>query len=83
MWGWFGGGGAAAKQNAPKNAIINLRQQLDLLSKRERHLEQQIEEHDAVARKNVTTNKNGENHRSLPRKLAGAIWSLNSRSHEI
>ncbi|KAF8471168.1 Snf7-domain-containing protein [Kalaharituber pfeilii] len=56
MWGWFGGG-AAAKKNAPKNAIINLREQLDMLSKRERHLEQQIAEQEAIARKNVSTNK--------------------------
>lgn len=57
MWGWFGGG-AAAKKNAPKNAIINLREQLDMLTKRERHLEQQIADQDAIARKNVSTNKN-------------------------
>lgn len=57
MWSWFGGG-AAAKKNAPKNAIINLREQLDMLSKRERHLEQQIADQDATARKNVSTNKN-------------------------
>jgi len=56
MWSWFGGG-AATKKNAPKNAIINLREQLDMLSKRERHLEQQVAEQDAVARKNVSTNK--------------------------
>jgi len=57
MWGWFGGG-AAAKKNAPKNAIINLREQLDMLTKRERHLEQQIADQDAAARKNISTNKN-------------------------
>ncbi|KAF8429626.1 Snf7-domain-containing protein [Tirmania nivea] len=57
MWGWFGGG-AAAKKNAPKNAIINLREQLDMLTKREKHLEQQIADQDAIARKNVSTNKN-------------------------
>ena len=57
MWGWFGGG-AAAKKNAPKNAIINLREQLDMLTKRERHLEQQIADQDAIARKNVSINKN-------------------------
>jgi len=56
MWSWFGGG-AAAKKNAPKNAIINLREQLEMLSKRERHLEQQVAEQDAIARKNVSTNK--------------------------
>ena len=60
MWSWFGGG-AATKKNAPKNAIINLREQLDMLSKRERHLEQQVAEQDAVARKNVSTNKQSEN----------------------
>ena len=59
MWGWFGGG-AAAKKNAPKNAIISLREQLEMLSKRERHLEQQVAEQDAVARKNVSTNKQSE-----------------------
>lgn len=59
MWGWFGGG-AAAKKAAPKNAIINLREQMDMLSKRERFLEQQIAEQDAIARKNVSTNKNSK-----------------------
>ena len=57
MWGWFGGG-AAAKKNAPKNAIIGLREQLELLQKREKHLEQLISEQDGLARKNITTNKN-------------------------
>jgi len=57
MWGWFGGG-AAAKKNGPKKAIIDLREQLDMLTKRERHLEQQIADQDAIARKNISTNKN-------------------------
>lgn len=56
MWGWFGGG-AAAKKNGPKKAIIDLREQLDMLTKRERHLEQQIADQDAIARKNISTNK--------------------------
>jgi len=56
MWSWFGGG-AAAKKNAPKNAIINLREQLDMLSKREKHLEQQVAEQNAIARKHASTSK--------------------------
>lgn len=60
MWSWFGGASAAQKRkDAPKNAILLLRNQLDVLQKKERHLENQIAEQEAVARKNVTTNKNG------------------------
>jgi len=58
MWGWFGGGGGQKRKEAPKNAILGLRTQLDMLQKRERHLEAQMEEQDAVARKYVSTNKN-------------------------
>jgi len=57
MWGWFGGAASQKRKDAPKNAILMLRQQLDMLQKRERHLETQMAEQDAVARKNVTTNK--------------------------
>ncbi|BDD60667.1 ESCRT-III subunit protein snf7 [Monascus purpureus] len=59
MWSWFGGASAAQKRkDAPKNAILLLREQLDMLQKREKHLENQMAEQDAVARKNVSTNKN-------------------------
>lgn len=60
MWGWFGGGAAAQKRkDGPKNAILGLRSQLDMLQKREKYLNTQIEEQEAIARKNVNTNKNG------------------------
>lgn len=60
MWGWFGGGAAAQKKkDSAKNAILGLRSQLDMLQKRERHIQNQIEEQEAVARKNVNTNKTG------------------------
>lgn len=60
MWSWFGGASAAQKRkDAPKNAILQLREQLDMLQKREKHLENQMAEQDAVARKNVSSNKNG------------------------
>ncbi|KAI1428652.1 vacuolar-sorting protein SNF7 [Xylaria sp. FL1777] len=59
VWGWFGGGGAAAKKkDTPKNAILGLRTQLEMLQKRENHLKNQMAEQDAIARKNVNSNKN-------------------------
>ncbi|KAL7949584.1 Snf7 domain-containing protein [Trichoderma barbatum] len=58
MWGWFGGGAAGQKKkDSAKNAILGLRAQLDMLQKRERHIQNQIEEQDGIARKNVNTNK--------------------------
>ncbi|KAF5010856.1 hypothetical protein FDECE_3001 [Fusarium decemcellulare] len=58
MWGWFGGAAAQKRKDTPKNAILGLRSQLDMLQKRERHLQGQIDDQDAIARKNVSTNKN-------------------------
>ncbi|KAI1270174.1 vacuolar-sorting protein SNF7 [Xylariaceae sp. FL1019] len=59
VWGWFGGGGAAQKKkDSPKNAILGLRTQLEMLQKREKHLQTQMDEQEAIARKNVNTNKN-------------------------
>ncbi|OAL45692.1 vacuolar-sorting protein-like protein snf7 [Pyrenochaeta sp. DS3sAY3a] len=54
--GWFGG--AAAKKDAPKKAILQLRGQLEMLNKREKHLQNQMDEQDTLARKYVSTNKN-------------------------
>ncbi|CAG8116568.1 unnamed protein product [Penicillium salamii] len=58
MWSWFGGAAAQKRKDAPKNAILTLREQLDMLQKRERHLESQISDQDAVARKNINSDKN-------------------------
>lgn len=61
MWGWFGGNSAQGRKDSPKNAILDLRSQLDMLQKRERHLQNQIEEQDATARKHVSaSNMNGK-----------------------
>jgi len=58
IWGWFGGGGPAQKRkDTPKNVILDLRTQLEMLQKREAHLTRQIEEQEQIARKNVNTNK--------------------------
>lgn len=61
-WGFANlfGGGAATKKDAPKNAILRLRSTLEMLSKREKHLENQMAEQDAIARKNVSANKGGK-----------------------
>lgn len=59
MWGWFGGAAAQQRKDAPKKAILQLREQLDMLQKREKHLETQMEEQDKIARKNITANKAG------------------------
>ncbi|EPS27686.1 hypothetical protein PDE_02630 [Penicillium oxalicum 114-2] len=58
MWSWFGGAAAQKRKDAPKNAILSLRAQLEMLQKREKHLENQIAEQDAAARKHITSNKN-------------------------
>ncbi|KAG7288700.1 ESCRT-III subunit protein snf7 [Staphylotrichum longicolle] len=57
IWGWFGGGAAQKRKDTPKNVILDLRTQLEMLQKREIHLTRQIEEQEQVAKKNVTTNK--------------------------
>jgi charged multivesicular body protein 4 len=59
IWGWFGGGAAQKRKDTPKNVILDLRTQLEMLQKREAHLTRQIEEQEQIARKNVTTNKTG------------------------
>jgi hypothetical protein len=59
VWGWFGGQSAQKKKDSPKNAILGLRSQLEMLQKRERHLQNQMDEQDGIARKNVSSNKNG------------------------
>lgn len=56
--GWFGGG--AQQKESPKHAILGLRSQLEMLSKRETHLQNQIDEQDTLARKYISGNRNGE-----------------------
>jgi len=63
MWGTLFGGGAAAnkkKQDAAKNSIIKLREQVNMLEKKEAHLQKQIDDLTATAKRNVTTNKKGK-----------------------
>ena len=44
-------------KEGPKNAILGLRSTLEMLTKREKHLQNQMDEQDNVARKNVNANK--------------------------
>jgi len=63
MWGTLFGGGAAAnkkKQDAAKNSIVKLREQVNMLEKKEAHLQKQIDDLTATAKRNVTTNKKGK-----------------------
>lgn len=62
--GWFGGG--QAKKEAPKKAILQLRGQLEMLNKREKHLQNQMDEQDSIARKYVSSNKNGKSGLATP-----------------
>lgn len=63
-WGWgtLFGGSAKSQKDTTKNAILGLRGNADMLAKRERHLQNLMEEQDAIARKNVSTNKTGMCH---------------------
>ncbi|OJD10999.1 vacuolar-sorting protein snf7 [Emergomyces pasteurianus Ep9510] len=81
MWSWFGGGSAQQRKDAPKNAILSLRQQLDMLQKRERHLETQMAEQDAIARKHVATNKNAA--KAALRRKKGHERSLEQTNAQI
>ena len=49
LGGWFGGN-TAAKKDAPKKAILQLRSTLEMLNKREKHLQNQMDEEDQKAR---------------------------------
>lgn len=55
-FGWFGGGGQK-KRDMPKNAILQLRSTKEMLNKREKHLQNQMDDQDAIARKYINTNK--------------------------
>jgi uncharacterized protein YlxW (UPF0749 family) len=62
MWSTLFGAGAAAnkkKQDAAKNSIVKLREQVTMLEKKEAHLQKQIDDLTATAKRNVTTNKKG------------------------
>lgn len=56
MFNWFSGS-AQQKKETPKKAIINLREHISMLNKKQNHLEVQIKNQETIARENVTSNK--------------------------
>ncbi|KAB8627248.1 hypothetical protein FH972_026081 [Carpinus fangiana] len=68
--GWFGGAGAAKKKDAPKNAILQLRSTLDMLAKREKHLQNQADDQQGQARKFLAANNQTQAKAALRRKKA-------------
>jgi hypothetical protein len=61
MLSWITGNSSAQKRKAaPKDAIVALRAHMEMLQKRERHLQNLMDEQDAIARRHISTNKNGE-----------------------
>ncbi|KAK6456129.1 vacuolar-sorting protein SNF7 [Scheffersomyces xylosifermentans] len=57
MWNYFFGGNAQNKKEAPKRAIVDLREHISTLNKKKSHLESQIADQDALARKYISTKK--------------------------
>lgn len=80
-WGlnWFGGG--QAKKEAPKKAILQLRGQLEMLNKREKHLQNQMDEQDTLARKHVSSNKAGTPFQSCSQRMLGLTPEQRQRQH--
>ena len=74
---WFGGGRKDSRESA-RDAIVDLRQQLLMLEKKEEFLNKKIEEELAKARANATSNKRcewscvialvGERDKALPQR---------------
>jgi charged multivesicular body protein 4 len=58
LMGYFGGGRRDGKASA-RDAIVTLRQQLQMLEKKEDHLQKRIDDEVAKARANAVSNKAG------------------------
>ena len=57
---WISGKGSAASKDNTREAIVNLREHLLMLDKKEEHLSNKIEEEMRKARANATSNPRGE-----------------------
>lgn len=58
MWSYLFGGNPQKKKELPKKAIVELREHISMLNKKQTHLENQMKEQDEIARKNISSNKN-------------------------
>lgn len=57
MWNYLFGAPKQQKKELPKKAIVELREHIQMLHKKRSHLEQQINDQEALARKYITSNK--------------------------
>jgi charged multivesicular body protein 4 len=57
MWNYLFGGNKPPKKELSKRAIVELREHIQTLNKKRGHLEQQMSDQDAMARKYISTNK--------------------------
>lgn len=91
MWNYLFGGNAQQKKDRPKKAIVQLREQIQILNKKRSHLELQAEDQDAIARKNITTNKTAaknalkrkKGYEAQLEKLENQIQSLENQLNTI
>ncbi|KAI9834897.1 MAG: ESCRT-III subunit protein snf7 [Thelocarpon superellum] len=81
LMGWITGNSAQKRKAAPKDAIVALRAHLEMLQKREVHLQHQMDEQQAIAKKNISTNKTAAK-QALMRKKQHE-HSLNQTSAQI
>lgn len=64
LWNWFGGTTAAKRKEMPKNVIVDLREQLEMLQKRADYLSTLIDKEDANVKENLVSNRAGVFHPS-------------------
>lgn len=57
MWGYMFGKSTPVKKELPKKAIVELREHILTLGKKRNHLELQMSDQEAIARKHITSNK--------------------------
>jgi len=80
---WFTGASAATKRRDEiKTSIISLREQLQLMRKREKLLETQIAAQTDIARKNATSNKSGKSRSSGLGLLHAVEVALHPAAHD-
>ena len=65
-------------RQAARDAIVNLRQQLQMIDKKEEHLQKKIEEETKKARANAVSNKTGSTSSLLACCPWNAKWALSS-----
>lgn len=82
MWGLsLFGGGAAKKNDVPKNAIIGLTENLAMMDKRQAHLTKLAEEQAAIAKKHMN-DKRGPSPASHKKEILILVSRTNSIAQE-